>query len=66
MIKITPRASNSITIEIQNGGQFQISTNGESLTIQAGKGDMVISKYDLGEMEWQTAMNEHIIRIGKG
>ena len=35
MIKIIPHASNSITIEIENGDQFNINTDGDRLDIRA-------------------------------
>ena len=63
MIKIIPHASNNITIELDNGDQFEIITDRNHLDIRAVKGYLEVSKYDLQYLEWVTSMNEHSIRI---
>ena len=65
MIKIIPHASNNITIELNNGDRFEIITDETHLDISMYHGNMVVSKYDFDNMEYNTVMTEHTIRIIK-
>ena len=63
MIKVIPHANNNVTLEIENGDQFEILTDGDHLDIKATRGDLVVHRYDTQGMEWDTAMREPKIRI---